>query len=401
MPIKPKREVIKSLSFKTRVIYGKEREIWSIYFGSDGTGNKIRASRSSKADALLCIDEFYRKLKEAGDSITVLKPAQVYDAKAAFDLLKSANSSITLTEAVRRLLATVGDAGSIAQKTLAEAYEEYYNSIADVQKHHKYSVKMRVGKWVQAYGADRPCTSITAKQIADHLAVVGRKSDKTHNNHLSYIKTFLSWCTKKERMYLAVNPIDDMNQKRIAYKEPKYMSPGDVEKMVRHFEANNDKKALVIIVLSFFCGIRTEEVGRIMDDPTQINIDDETIRISMPKGWSQGIAPRALQIPENALAWMREFDLESVYGTFNAKNTRTAVFNEAREKLGVKIPPNAGRHTFITMHVAAYGEPAKTEAMAGTSKVMRTTNYMGLASKRDGEQFFSIFPRRHSAVETA
>ena len=79
MSIKPKRDVIKSLTQVTRVIYGKEREIWSIYFGTDGAGKKVRASRSSKADALLCIDEFYRKLKEAGDSITVLKPAQVYD----------------------------------------------------------------------------------------------------------------------------------------------------------------------------------------------------------------------------------------------------------------------------------------------------------------------------------
>lgn len=394
MPIKTKREVIKSLKYKTRIIYGKEREIWEIYFGSNGEGKKIRASKSSKADALLCIDEFYRKLKDAGDSITVLKPAQVYDAQTALELLEKASSTMSLTEAVRRLLASTGNTSDIVQKTIAEAYDEYYNSIPDKQRHHKCAIKMRVGKWVKYYGEDRLCTSVTAKQVASYLAIVGKDSEKTFNNRLCYIKTFLSWCTKKERMYLPVNPIDDMSLKKIAYKEPEYMPVDDFERVIRHFESKGDKEAITIIVLSFFCGIRTDEVGRLMADPSQISIEEETIRIAMPKGWSQGVAPRSIQIPENALSWIRDLNLASVFGTFNPKNMRTKIFSEIRA-LGIDVPFNAGRHTFITMHVAAYGEPAKTEAMAGTSKQMRSAHYMGLASRRDGERYFSIVPKKH------
>lgn len=400
MSIKPKRDVIKSLTQVTRVIYGKEREIWSIYFGTDGAGKKVRASRSSKADALLCIDEFYRKLKEAGDSITVLKPAQVYDAKAAFELLENANSPMTLTEAVRRLLAVSGDAGGVVQKTLTEAYQEYYEAIPAQQEHHRHAVRMRVGKWVRKHGANKPCSSVTARQVADYLSSVGKNSEKTYNNVLSYIKTFLTWCTKKERMYLPANPIDDMDAKKIAYKEPEYMPVRDFEKMIRHFESTGNKESLVVIVLSFLCGIRTEESKRLLDDPSQINVEEETIRISMPKGWSQGMAPRSMQITESALAWIKAYSLEDWFGTFNWKNARMRTFKEVRS-LGIKVPFNAGRHTFITMHVAAYGEPAKTEAITGTSKAMRSAHYMGLASKRDGERFFSILPAVGAAAEEA
>jgi hypothetical protein len=53
---------------------------------------------------------------------------------------------------------------------------------------------------------------------------------------------------------------------------------------------------------------------------------------------------------------------------------------------------NCGRHTFITYHVAAYGNPAITQAMVGTGGKMMANNYRGLATKKDGEAFFNILP---------
>lgn len=399
MSIKTKREVIKSLSCRKRIIYGKERECWEIYFGSDGTGKKIRAQKHSREEALLCIDQFYRRLKEVGDAVTILTAAEIHDAKTALTLLRNAGITITLTDAVRRMLSSSTLAADISQKTLGEAYVEYYNSIPDQQHHHKYAVQMRVGKWVMAHGGDRLCSCVTAKQVAAYL-VQFTKSDKTYNNRLSYIKSFLSWCTKKERMYLAVNPCEDMTLRKLAWKEPEYMPVADFEKMIRHFEATGNRKALVVVVLSFFCGVRTDEVGRLMDDPSQINLEEETIRIAMPKGWTQGVAPRALHVPAVAMDWIHAYKLNEVFGTFNQRNMRTDMYNEVRE-LGIKVPFNAGRHTFITMHVAAYGEPAKTEAIAGTSKEMRAAHYMGLASKRDGDRYFSILPAVGAAAKEA
>lgn len=392
MSIKSKREVVSSLSCHTRIIGGKPREIWEAYFGTDGHGRKIRCCKSSKKDALMAIDDFFRKYKDCGDSITILKPAQIYDAQTAFSMLSESGFDMTLTEAVRRFVEASSKTRLITDKLLGAAYDEYHASIPDIQHHHKYAIKMRVGKWVQDFGPDKSCSEVTSKKVAAYLTNVGKRSDKTYNNHLNYIKSFLEWCAKSERSYISESPLADMSSRKMAYKEPEYMKVADFEKMIRHFEGKGDKRALTIIILSFFCGIRTDEIMRVLDDPKQINIGEETVRIAMPKGWSQGMIPRAVHIPANAMEWLKTYELQTVFGTFNSRNERTVMFGEAKKKLGLKIPNNVGRHTFITMHVAAYGQPNVTEAMAGTSKEMRAAHYMGLASKREGERFFGIVP---------
>ncbi len=399
MSIRSKREVVKTMKTRTRMLYGKPREVWEFYLGTDLSGSKLRVTRSSKKAAMEYIDDFYRKYKECGESMVVLRPAQVHDAMTAIDILSQSGSTLSLTEVAKLVVTTFGKTSPVSDKTIGAAYEEYFSNIPEAQKFHKKAVAMRVGKWVLSFGGDRLISDVTAREIAVRLEKVGRKSDKSFNNHLSYIKSFLGWCAKKERMYLVNNPASDMELRSIAYKEPKYMPASDVEKMIRIFEADGDRKSLAVIVLSFFCGIRTEEIGRLMEDPSQVNLEDETIRISMPKGWTRGIAPRAFHIPPVALAWMKAYNLKSVFGSFNVQNRRQW-FGIKTRKAGIEFPPNAGRHTFITMHVAAYGEPTKTEAMAGTSKEMRASHYMGLASKRDGEKFFSIFPKEKASLLT-
>ncbi|MDA3923699.1 MAG: hypothetical protein PF904_03255 [Kiritimatiellae bacterium] len=65
---------------------------------------------------------------------------------------------------------------------------------------------------------------------------------------------------------------------------------------------------------------------------------------------------------------------------------------ETAKKLKIKLPRNAGRHTFITMHVAAYERPEMTDNMTGTSSQMRSNHYQGLTTKKEGEKYFSIMP---------
>ena len=64
-------------------------------------------------------------------------------------------------------------------------------------------------------------------------------------------------------------------------------------------------------------------------------------------------------------------------------------------RLGVRVGCNFGRHTCATMHVAAYADPRKTEAMLGMSSTMRVKHYMGLVSRTEGERYFGIVPTMH------
>ena len=90
------------------------------------------------------------------------------------------------------------------------------------------------------------------------------------------------------------------------------------------------------------------------------------------------------------MAWIKSFDFLGALKKIK-KRTIEDIYKIAR-KNDIPVFQNCGRHTFITYHVSAYGDPAKTQAIVGTSAKYRAENYCGLASKADGEAYFKIWP---------
>jgi len=323
----------------------------------------------------------------------VLSRRELYDAREALDILSAQGIPLALSEVVRRFALTATDV--VIAKPLGEAYEEYFDSIPMVQTAHRRAINDRVRRWVSSFGTQRPCMEVNSPELATYLAPIKARSPKSHNNALGYIKSFLAWCASSERKYLTTNPVSDMKPAQVAYKEPEYIRPDDLEKILRALEARPDAARLLgSVVLSFFCGIRQAEIERLADSPSDIMLDEDIVRISMPKGWTKGIVPRVVQIPPNARAWLTAYDVRH---TLELTKGIHATTRNICKKVGVPFPANAGRHSFITFHVAAYGDASKTESMCGTSSRMRTSHYQGLASKKEAEKYFAIMPTVKSA----
>jgi integrase len=203
----------------------------------------------------------------------------------------------------------------------------------------------------------------------------------------------MEWCARSVRRYVSVNPLSDMDRRAVPYSEPKFMRAPDVEKLMRALEAHPDAALLVCYAaMTFFCGIRGAEIHRLADCPDDIMLDDETIRISMPKGWTKGIKPRMVRLTDNALAWLMAYDARS------NMNRNTPLILEkitaVARQIGVEYPRNVARHTFVTMHCAAFEDAAKTESMVGTSAQMRAKNYQGLVSHKEAVAYFEIMPEK-------
>jgi integrase len=389
MSIKSKKEVLKNIREVKKTAGGKVYTAYEVYFGTDHTGAKLRKSKATREAAKACVDEFFAQVKAHGEfPMGVLTRRELYDAREALDTLSEAGMSETLYEVARHFVEGAAK-GGVHAKALGEAYEEYFAEIPDIQKLHKRAVNGRVRKWVTAFGPDRPCTAVTSREVAAYLTQFD--VPKTFNNMLGYIRTFLGWCAKSQRQYLASNPLTDMALAQVAYREPEYMRADDVAKMMQAVEEGPDAGRLAChAALSFFCGVRQEEIKRLADHPDDVQLEERMLRISMPKGWTKGAIPRVVQLPDNALAWLTKYDVRKHL----AKATPWTVdkLQCVARGVGVAFPANAGRHTFITMHVAAYGDPSKTEAMVGTSATMRSKHYQGLASKIEGERYFAILP---------
>lgn len=389
--IKAKREVLSTIKMRHRTQNGKPFVVYECYLGADATGKKIRLSRNTREELIDTINAYYRDMKTMGDARVVLKPAQIYDAKQALDILRDNCYNISLTDCIRAYVARRKEEAKILQTPLGVAYRAYYDSIPEQQAMHRKSIVARVSKWVYAFGGDRAVSEVTEQEFVKYLAQF--KNDTTYNNVLTYCKTFLNWCCAKSRLYISHNPLEDLKPRRIVYETPEFAPAADVRAILKKLVADNDIEAIIYTALSFFCGIRFAEIERIgesEDGNHAIDLGDGTVRIEMPKGWTQGMAPRVFRMEENALTWLRYCGREALTH-FSALNARLRMHHAATE-IGITFPHNAGRHSFITYHVAKYELPERTEAIVGTSKAMRARHYQGLVKKSEAEEYFSIVP---------
>ena len=395
MSYRQKKAVESSIKRREHTVKGNVYVGYEAYFGTDPfTKKPIRMMRDTEDELKKAIKDFYLRHQAGGDAAVRLTAIQALDAKNALDELAAAGMNISLAEAVRAFL---GGAARISaddsNMTLGAAWQEYYDSKpeGDDKTKHRYST----GKFVQIYGADKRLSLVTAKEVAAYLDTnYGNHKPKTYNSHLLSLKTFFNWCTKDERKYLAASPIKTVKYKDEPWEEPEYMKPSDVERLFRVLENKKERnpEMLAQAVISFFCGTRAIEIRRMafVEDAAKIHLDDETIRIAKGKGFQRGRRPRAFHIEPTAMAWIKSFDFLGALKKIK-KRTIEDIYKIAR-KNDIPVFQNCGRHTFITYHVSAYGDPAKTQAIVGTSAKYRAENYCGLASKADGEAYFKIWP---------
>ena len=371
--------------------------IFEAYLGTDPYSKKPkRISASSKSKLEKCVRAFYKKLSTGGDAAVLLTAYQSSDARNALDMLAKAGLNIPLSECVRRVLANAEDMAPCTT-TLEQAYEPYLAAQEGKSEDHKKAVRCRVGKFVETFGAGRLLTDVTPKTVNANLEgrlynARDKKTKTTFNNHLSYVKTFLQWCADPEQGFIKKNPIEGMKLKTKEYTDPEYMKAEDVEKLFRVLEKRGGAD-LADAILSFFCGVRQCEIARVRDGESavRISLDHQNIRIVKVKGALKGVKPRSFTIPPTALSWMKSFDFLSATQVSNNKFREH--LNACAKEAGIKLPKNAGRHTFITMHAAAYHDQGLLTSIAGNSPDVRTEHYDGLTFEDEGKAYFDILPK--------
>lgn len=405
MRFKTKKEALSEIVCRERTVNGKQYPIYGVYLGTNCITKKAeRLYASSKEKLVSMIEDFYRARNESGDLASVLTPEQIIDAKSAFKALRDADIRLSLLECVKREIERTEVVANY-KTTAGEAYDEYIdaktgvNSDGEMQK-----TESTVGKWVGKIGKDRVLSTVTIDDIVSYVKTnYGESAPRTYNSHVSYIKTFLSWCASQERKFISVNPALPIKMKPIAWKRPKYLKPEHVRKLFEVLWDERDRHAdwLALAVTQFFVGVRREEAIRMAENPdaATILIEDETFRVDGGKGHTKGVAPRSAHLSENAVAWMKSFDYMAGVSSVR-EHTTDEYYAFARAK-GIPMFKNCARHTFITMHVAKFHTPDVTQAMVGTSGTMRAVHYDGLAPQREGEDYFSIMPPETKSEEVA
>lgn len=398
-----------SIKCRVQKLHGNNYTIFEAYLGTDPYSKKpVRKSAKRRDKLEKIIDDFYKKLDSGGDAAVLLTAYQSMDARNALDLLSANNLTLSLTECVRRVVeGSVEKKEEPCTKTIRSAYDEYFAAQKSKSPGHQNAVASRVGRWVTAFGGDRLLSEVTVPELAAYLTQnfydEKRDFDKpekrtTYNNHLGYIKTFMTWCTDIEHPYLKESPIEKMKTKQKNTKDVEYLHSADCAILARHVVENKDNRPedLADFILSFFCGMRQSEIARVREgsEAVLINLKEKYVRVIKCKGHLRGIRPRTFTIPDIAYRFITEiegFDFMSAVMRPNRHFRRHLVEYASFLKID-DLPENVGRHTFCTMHTALYHDPNALSAIVGNTEDVRDKHYDGRAPESEGREFFSITP---------
>jgi integrase len=290
---------------------------------------------------------------------------------------------------------------SVPFSTLASRVREEFErrKVAnEVSDRHDRTLRETLNKLESHFGR-QIVSEIRTDEVREWLLTLPLAA-KTRNKHRGYTSQVFNLAV--EFGYTAINPVAKIKKFRERASEENgditVLSAEDTEQLFRVADA----EVIPFLTLSFFCGIRTATLERL--DWSDIKYAEK--RVIVPRYAGKNDLRYRVTLSDNALAWLKPFVRES--GSLLVPATATNRFskekgkpsdvatrrriNKAAEKAGITLPDNAGRKTFISMHVAHYESIEKTALEADNSVEIIKRDYLDIVTREDAAKFWAIRP---------
>lgn len=337
---------------------------------------------------------------------TILDRRALFDALNALALLDAARCDTTLTElalAWRRGRAAA-DAPARPSLTLREFFERNAARFAPEQTCSRAIARSLGNLFCRTLGPDLPMPALRAEDVADVLARYA--APRSYNGMADRIRCALRWGAREGLCPPGL--ADGIARRPETFREPSFFLPDRVERIFRTAEAHPGETAGdigVVLTLGFFAGVRTVEIRRASWE--DLDLDGAVLRIPRPKGWTNGMRPRLVELERNAAAWLAHWRRwlagrrrgRLPHGPMVPKPWLFAAWKKAwlepaGDSWGRDANANVMRHSYATHHVGAFRNAAATALNLGHghSTAMLEEHYRGLVAKSTAEKYWKIFP---------
>ncbi len=242
---------------------------------------------------------------------------------------------------------------------------------------------------------ERVAAAFPATQLMDlgksHLEVfltsLEQMSPKSRNHYRAAIKNLLGWAARMDFVppahrlaeCEALRPERRSNQGEI-----EFYTPGELRLLLD----TADENLRPMLAISALGGLRTAECFRITwQDVFRV---EGHLEVSARK--SKTRQRRLVEICPALANWLAPCKAR----TGPVWPLRETAFHEAFERLCEALElsrkANGLRHSYVTYHFALHQNEGRTAAQAGNTPGMVHSNYRGLATRSEGEAWFSIAP---------
>lgn len=250
---------------------------------------------------------------------------------------------------------------------------------------------------------------LSRNRVIDWIKGLGR-SGRTNENYRRVCVEVFNYAMNEG--YVKFSPLAELRGQRKKALTGSLMNSGNIE-VLKVDEAKRILKSamelselglLGYVILTLFCGVRAEEAKGLEWKDVNDDLNEPFLTVSAKIAKKRRI--RNVEIPPNAVLWLSLIkDRSGKIVEFRDKNQFDTMFRKMREHAGFKKKGddghwvstwnnNAIRHSFGTYHFALYGDPIKTAVQMGHvgGDQVLFDHYRALATKEQGEAFFSIAP---------
>jgi len=380
------------------------RTLGKDYFGSfrvciplklSGTKRFYRQFKSKEA-AFQFAQQEYKGKQVSGFRYFALTPKQREEALESFEKLKG--TGITLKEAtgyaIKHLRPTGGD---ITINALIDEFLEEKRGVLKRRPRTIADIKSRLSIFAAEFGNSQ-VKDISKKKVKAWLTGMDRLSSQSIINYHRNVVSLFNYAVQEE--YLVINPIIKITTPKIEWKPPIVLALAEATALIKiayetHHITNGKGSGFGLgpyVALGLYAGIRSSELLQLRW--TDINLDRRLVTV--PARISKGRGMRNIDLESNCVQWLRLFErktgniapvgLSKKWKAFTVR----AGFPDWR---GTKT--NAMRHSYGTFFFAKSQNANLTSAQMGhrgDDTTMLFKYYRSLATREDGEGYFSITP---------
>jgi integrase len=376
--------------------------------------------RRTREDAEKIAEDRYLALKKHGTSFAELPPEGQKQTVIGWGRVKE--YGLDFLDVIDAGLKALRPAGGV--KKLSEVFTELRASkkarLADksLDERTEYDFRNRSLKIEQSFG-EKPVGEITAECLSQWLQKIrsegldgkGPLSQRSVLNYRNVMAEALSHAEAKR--YLASNPFNNLSReeyKALGGEKSTRNTDGigvltvaNAEKVLRQAFAAPEAGVLPSLVLRLFCGLRTAEVCRI--DWKEVRWLEAKPYVHIPAGKAKKRRIRHVDIPENALAWLKLCNPPAEGPVAPCKGRvrdYCRLVTSVTKKAGVKMNNNDTRHSFGSYHFALHGDSIRTAVQMGhkTGDAELFDHYRTLVRREEAEAYFSLRPTTEAAKVT-
>jgi site-specific recombinase XerD len=230
---------------------------------------------------------------------------------------------------------------------------------------------------------------ITADDVERYLRSLRAKdgvnpaSRKTWNNYRADLHLFFGWCGDKQRRWLSANPAADTTRFKIDREHIEVLELERARDLMQYVAEFKGGKLVRYFALALFAGIRPGgELEKLAEHPELVDLFNRVVRIT-PAIAKTGKS-RQIKIRKNLHEWLSRFSGEIL--PINCDRELHAT----REKFG--LSRDVLRHTFISMHVAAFKSFADAAIESGNTEKIIRDHYHNVVAPADAKAFWKISP---------